>query len=283
MTQGNLNFWSIFMKKFFLWMSGASIFVCSFACIQADETPNDTEISYVANANDHSAFFHHEKKELPCEKDFDCDSLFCECMPFFTGTVSTAQFQNNLITIGDPPFTIPSTNGVFNIPIIFSDGFGGGFTVKDQPLYNNNCQLIAPGGRVDICHCGWFKVSFFGEILNTITLDQSQSGDVEIFLRSPILGDIFVGSVSPGTLSPLPLAVTDYRYVSRKPHCCAPMYFALEISNVFTTNPNEFVQFSPNSKITIERVGPCSCCPKAKPCCPKLCKTLTCEREKDKD
>lgn len=246
--------------------------------------------SQTTEERDFAALF-GDRKNCDCECISQCDELFCECMPFFLGQVdSTTQFPTAM------DLSNPNFSGVIKVPIVSMDGFGGGYTVKNQPLCENS-QIIAPANRVDICHCGWFKVGFFGQVINTTSQGHDQTGagisnPITIMLRSPILGDMHIATVNTifdnsRTQNPLPIpipvAATAYKYVTKFPHCCAPMYFTLEISNVLPFNIGGFVQFSPNTVISIERIGPCSCCPKTKPCCPGPCKNKECEKKNERN
>lgn len=254
------------MNKFFLLM--CSTVLSNF--LSFDIQGSDS------NENAFSASF-WDKKKCECPTECECDAVFCECMPFFVGQVdSSTRFPLNALDNSD-------FRGFVKVPIVSTDGFGGGYTVKNKPLCDN-CRVIAPANRVDICHCGWFKVSFFGSVINTI--EDDIIGPVELMLRSPILGNMHVASIPESEVDingkpiPIQLAATDYKFVSKAPNCCTPMYFSVELSNLFPSHVDEYVQFTPGSGISIERIGPCDCCPKNKPCCQNPCKD--CEKNKDR-
>lgn len=198
----------------------------------------------------------------------DCDDFFCDCAPLIRATFNTLSFTP---TESAPAIVIPFTSSI---------GFGGGFSLCKNPLIVSG-QILAPAGRINICDCGWFRISFSANAIYNAEPPQNEQVQVlpaRLFLRSPILGDIFLGSIFPtGTLAiSVPLNATEVTYFTESPNSCSPPYYSLELTDVQLGRTVTFV----NPRLIIQKVGPCKCCPRCKPCCPTCC-DCTCKKSCD--
>ena len=183
------------MNKFML-LTSLMIFVSviAFSIHSDEEKINECEgkVGFFQKDSD-------QKNHCSCHKKNEGDDFFCRCTALIRAPVSRISFVaptkanpgNQTTTQAEATTTIVN----FNIPFLGINngarGFGDGFSVCTQPLFDCCGGIMAPAGRINLNKHGTFLITFDG--LAEYNTSSTDTNVPSVILKSNILPDFVVG------------------------------------------------------------------------------------------